>query len=310
MINKEKSLIIIVKSDYQLLNAIVSKNIKNEHYKEVIVHYSGYWDNASIVQKYAESIGYSFNNDINDIFSDLKGKRLDIISAKFNPLLKLKFNIDNYTCVDDGLGSYADFFHLYKAAVREKNSFKIKAFYPCYYFFSKLIYKLKLYEKDHVYKNNEIDKDYKQCLIELLSEVVDALNVDVLHEKYHNRPLFCTQPYIELGILSEKEYSDFLSKAELYYGEKLLILKHPGDKFFNYDGYDIIECSMFELFIAKNKDYISSVSSINSTCLLNASSIFDMKSISFNNEKTKVLENNFSKTIRRLWDKYVFGVIF
>ncbi|WP_367987888.1 polysialyltransferase family glycosyltransferase [Vibrio sp. NTOU-M3] len=304
----KKSLIIFSKSDYQLLNAIIAIRKNNQVYEELIICHLGYWNNQSLLRHHIEGHKFTFFDNENEVLSYIKNKKIDIISAKFNPLLKINLNIDKYICIDDGLGSYANFFHLYKAAIREKNTIKLKLLYPVYFFATIIMHKLGFYEKDHVYKNGEIDVEYKNHLLKILSELAIDHNANKLEIKNKNRVLFCSQPYVDLGVLSTAEYEIFLNKVQNYFGENILILKHPGDKLFSYKGYDVVECDMFEIFMANNINNISVVTSINSTCLLTASSVFDIRSISFHDEKTKNLNDSFSKEIELLWNKYIFRV--
>jgi hypothetical protein len=308
MNNKEKTLVIVVKSDYQLLNAIVSKEKKNATYQEIIIHYSGYWSSNSMLKSCVEREGTIFIGDIKSIITYLGKRTVDIISARYDPLLHFKLKVDKYICIDDGLGSYANFSHLYKAALREKNNLKIKILYPIYWVMTNTMFKMGLYEKDHVYINGTIDIEYKRIAIDLLSFIANKSKVKTLSLEKQNRSLFCTQPYIELGIFSDDEYTNFLGKVRSYLGKDFLILRHPGDKAFDYNSYDVVECYMFEVFMSKNKQYIDSVISVNSTCLLTASSIFEIKSISFKNENAKGLDSSSSSRINFLWNKYVSGV--
>ncbi|WP_259397860.1 alpha-2,8-polysialyltransferase family protein [Pseudoalteromonas sp. SR43-2] len=289
-----------VSSSYQLLNFILFLKLKRYKNCNKYVILDSYFKQATFSKSLVDSLDKIdvkiLNRGFRDIEALIKGnKNLILISPGINVQYIRYFSKMSFIKIDDGIGSYANFLYRYKAFIRERGiSIKVGVF-PIWYALMTIIEMIKLKERFASFDNDS----YRSCLTGFI-EVESGL----VEEEY---ALFCSQPYVDIGVLTESEYKKILYCAEKLAkgkGIPLKILRHPADRGFDYSSYEVINtCSIFEEFVCKNKNQIKLVLGINSTCLITASNIFGIESISIQNTFFSKMTNNFPVKIKELFKK-------
>jgi hypothetical protein len=168
-------------------------------------------------------------------------------------------------------------------------------FFPIWYALIAFIEMIKLKERFASFDNDV----YRRCLKSFIRDESKPVE--------EGCAIFCSQPYVDIGTLTESEYKVILCCAEKLAkgkGVPLKIFRHPADKVFDYGCYEVVDtCSIFEEFVCKNKNQIKLVLGINSTCLITANNIFGIESISIQNAYFSKMANNFPVKIKKLFKK-------
>lgn len=302
-------------SPLHLINFLTFLNSNKNNFDKVYVFFSIYWSNAIIPERYVQ---YCKNKNIIVVFNDLEKKEIFKKIYKNNcditfvcvksPSIKIMFkqvfykNIKNMVVIDEGLSSYAGYMHSVKAVVREKNIYFLFKFF----IISIIIYVLSNLNRKKVarysaFSKQEIglNRDYKNNFSEVLYSIG---KMNKCGFNYSDSILFCTQPWVDLGVMDAVNYKILLENLKIKIekkGCKLLIKKHPADMVFDYDGFDVLDFDgiVEELVLIKE---FSGLISMCSTSSILVSSCFNIKSylLSFDDLK------NMDKNLQRLFKYY------
>lgn|GEM_PF-6738476 len=308
-------------SPLHLINFLVYlKSCENNFHKKYIF-LSNYWDNSIVPKRY---IAYCERNNINVIFDEDEKKR--ILNIIFKKKLKINFvcikspslfilkkgltnnNIEKISIIDEGLSSYASFMHSLKASFREKSikgSIKLLIYVSLMKFLI-LFNQHKLSNFTAFYSTN-INPVYKNCFLEVLNDINASSSSN---NTYQKSILFCTQPLIEVELMSYNQYEKMLSEVLAICKSKnisMLIKKHPVDKIFDYSGYNIVSFDgIVEELVASQKNIIGTISSSSTSsllipaCLNKESYIVSFDSINKMDSNLKALFQRYCKPIERI----------
>ncbi len=307
-------------SPLHLINFLTYLESCEEDFHERYLFISNYWEISILPQRY---IDYCKQKNINVIFDeDEKKIILDII---FKKKLKINFvcvknpslfilkkglinSVEKISIIDEGLSSYASFMHSLKASFREKSikgSIKL-LIYVCLMKFLILFNQHKLYNFTAFYGTN-INPVYKNCFLEVLDDITTFSPSNSIYQK---SILFCTQPLIEVGLMSYNQYEEMLFKVLTICKSNnisLLIKKHPVDKIFDYSGYNIVSFDgIVEELVASHKNIIGTISSCSTSsllipaCLNKESYIVSFDSIDKMDSNLKALFQSYCKPIERI----------
>lgn len=238
-------------SPLHLINFLTYLRYTNNHYDIVYIFLGIYWSKNILPKRYLEYCskkGYILvyeENEKNKILKQINSATLVFVKyLSWKIMLKEKNKIDSVVVIDEGLSSYAGFFHSIKAQARESKSIlKTLKFILSWYLglMVKMLY-LKSYVKFTAFdiKKIEIISSYK----ENFSLVLNDLKVKNNLEDIDNVIIFCTQPWVDLGVMSCKQYTEYLFEIKDKLKRKdlnLVIKKHPADMIFDYSGFSVIE---------------------------------------------------------------------
>lgn len=234
-------------SPLQLVNFLSYWNFHKKKYNKVIVFFDFYWGYNIICQRYLDfceknSIEIHCNCESKDIFLNSPEKKdLVFVGSPSVKILLKKNNLSEVIVIDEGLSTYAGFKNLKNANKREKNvelsflKYNIKKiFFLIYSIFIKDIKYFLAFNK----KSGYINKDYKKAILDLLV----VLGQDIPVENCQKTIVFCSQPYVELGLMSENEYISYLYNIKIKIEDKggeFVVKKHPVEKIVNYELYGI-----------------------------------------------------------------------
>lgn len=295
-------------------------------FQKKVLYIKPYWGNKSLNQKYIRILGtlnvkcvlttstfclkdfcLKSANVGDDIF--YVSNKIDAI-AYISMLFGKCRNTLNFVMIDDGVGSYSNFLHLYKTSINEKNALKMLLLFPFYYLLKRIVEKLVkahhfgMLDMNTLNTNDEFVKYFRKALSLTIARKDDIPEKNLL--------VFCSQPYIDLGRINEADYAHILEEVNKYSESKklkLLVAKHPADTSFNYSGYEITPtCGSFEEFAYLYSAQISEVWSINSTCLITASAIFDINSKSVDCSLSRKQKKSFSNKMIKLFNKFTLTV--
>ncbi|BEU02756.1 hypothetical protein OAG1_15560 [Agarivorans sp. OAG1] len=297
--------VLYVKSDFQLLNAwIYYKNFLSSH-SDCVILFSGYWSSGSKIARYLVSENSLIDISLKDFVLNCDGDVV-IVAGGYKHSIRALKNVVDYICIDDGIGSYASFVHLYKSAVREKGLVKMFLAFPVYYLYLKLYKRMGFYKVYHSILERELKPEVINGIFDVANCLPRDLKSPLGQKKY---VVFCSQPYIDMGVISSCEYSSMLDRVYKDFNLELLVLKHPGDRMFDYKGFKVVENVHSESFIVENKSAIEALVGVNSTTLIVGSALLGFKSFSYGTTKTRAIEKAFSKKLREIWDKHVEEVL-
>lgn len=236
-------------SPLHLINFLTYLRYTNSHYDIVYIFVGIYWSKSILPKRYLEYCakkGYILVYEESEKNKILKeSKSITLVFIKYlSWKIMLKNKIDKVVVIDEGLSSYAGFFHSIKAQARESRSIlKTLKFILSWYL--GLIVKM-LYVNSFVkftafdLKKIEIISSYK----ENFSLVLNDLKVKNNLEDVNNVIIFCTQPWVDLGVMSCEQYAQYLFEIKDKLKRKdlnLVIKKHPADMIFDYSGFSVIE---------------------------------------------------------------------
>lgn len=269
-------------SPLHLINFLTYLKSCETDFHEKYIFLSNYWNNCIIPKRY---IDYCEENNINVIFDEDEKKR--ILNILFEKKLKINFvcvknpnlfilkksltnNVEKITIIDEGLSSYAGFMHSLKSSFREKG-IKGGVRFSIYIFilkFFKLFNQHKIYNFTAFYGTN-INSVYKKYFLEVLKDINISSYSNQIDQK---SILFCTQPLIEVGLMSYDEYEKMLSQVKAICDTNqisLLIKKHPVDNIFKYSDYNVVEFDgIVEELVVAQKNISGTISSCSTSSLL------------------------------------------
>lgn len=269
-----------VASPLHLINFLAFWFVHKQDYKRVIVFVNCYWGYNIIPNKYLD---FCKKNNM-EVYIDKEHKRDEIIFSNNHFISDLVFisnvalrvffkyynKIQNVILIDEGLSTYSGFKNAKNANKREKNrniSFLTYFFKKALQFFIEEIF----YKKSTINflafskKNGLMKEEYRESLHQLFSFMYSK---DLESDKYRDIIIFCTQPFVDLGVMTEKDFSLYLLKIQdqVYQkGYSLLIKKHPVEKKFDYEkyGFNVLDYDgIFEeyVFIHSIRGMISAMS--------------------------------------------------
>lgn len=240
-------------SPLHLINFLAYWLSNKDIYNKVIVFIDYYWGYNIIPEKYLNfckmnNIEIYFNCDNKEkmiccnenIISDM----IFVNSIVVKILLKYKKKICKVIIVDEGLSTYAGFNNWKKAVKREQ---KIDVYFLPY-LFKKIIKKLteKVLYRDCMIdfrsfsmKNCTMQDKYRVAIHDLFSFMY-ADHIKMQQE--NDLIVFCSQPLVDLNIMTEMEFSSYLLKIQdkvRKQGFSLVIKKHPAEKKFDYEKYGL-----------------------------------------------------------------------
>lgn len=311
---KKKLIAYSIVSPLQLVNFLSYWHSHKEIYNKVIVFVDFYWGYNIICQRYLDfcekkSIEIYYNSDNKDIFLNTPEKKDIVFVGAPSVRILLKNNrIDQVVVVDEGLSTYAGFKNLKKANKREKNVelslFKYnikKIFFLIYSIFFKEIKYFFAFNK----KTGYVNVDYKNAILDFLP----VLGEDIPVENRQKTIVFCSQPYVELGLMSESEYISYLHAIKLKIEDRggvFVLKKHPVEKIVDYESYGIDVLSfdgIIEEYVCINR--ISAVISKVSTSSMLIPALFDDVNcylVDFAELK------DFSSLAHKIFDNYCFNL--
>lgn len=269
-------------SPLHLINFLTYLQSCEEDFHERYLFICNYWGDSIIPQRY---IDYCKQKNINVILNEEEKKRIlnNLSKSERNIffvcvkspnlyILKKGFskNIEKIIIIDEGLSSYAGFFHSFKATFREKN---IKGVFKLLLYivitkFLQIFIQYKIYRFTAFHGEN-INSTYKKYFLQVLKDIDISSFGDKIGEK---SILFCTQPLIEIGLMSYSEYEEMISEVRAICKSSnilLLIKKHPVDKIFKYSGYNIVNFDgIVEELVVTQENIIGTISSCSTSSLL------------------------------------------
>ncbi|WP_270428624.1 polysialyltransferase family glycosyltransferase [Acinetobacter johnsonii] len=271
-----------------------------------------YWSGSIISERY---ISYCKQKKVDVIFCENEKER--ILKSLFkseqniyfvcvkNPnlyVLRKGFykNVKEITVIDEGLSSYAGFFHTFKASLREKG-IKGGARFLIYIQVMKIIsffirHKINKFTAFH---NKDVNPTYKKYFLDVLKNIDSS---HYLRKVEGESILFCTQPLIEVGLMSYDDYMGMLTKVDEYCRKNkisLLIKKHPVDNIFEYSGYNVLDFDgVVEEFVLNQKNIIGVISSCSTSSLL-IPAFMNKKSYIVSFESLNGMDSNLKKLFER-----------
>lgn len=236
-------------SPLHLINFLTYLRYTNSHYNIVYIFVGIYWSKSILPKRYLEYCakkGYILVYEESEKNKILKeSKSITLVFIKYlSWKIMLKNKIDKVVVIDEGLSSYAGFFHSIKAQARESRSIlKTLKFILSWYLglMVKMLY-VNSFVKFTAFdlKKTQIISSYK----ENFSLVLNDLKVKNNLEDIDNVIIFCTQPWVDLGVMSCEQYAQYLFEINDKLKRKdlnLVIKKHPADMIFDYSGFSVIE---------------------------------------------------------------------
>lgn len=265
-------------------------------YSEAVLIIGKYWDKEIISSEYikfakANNVKVFFDIDRKVVLNDYmkNSKELDFVfvnnvSIKIAVLDFLGLNVNKIIIVDEGISSYASETHRHHSIIREKGYawFLIRHFFnriTNFYFFlkEKKVFFFKIFD----IKSLEVNPEYQKTFIKILKEIYVERNFVNTYEGL-NIVLFCSQPYVDLGMITSEKYKQemlHLKKRVEKKGMQLVVKKHPAENLFNYNSIGI-PCLHFngaiEEFLANEK--VKCLISKSSTSSLLAGSLLKVNS--------------------------------
>lgn len=242
-----------VSGSLHLMNFLAFWYSNKNKYSKVIVFIDCYWGYNIISEKYLEFCKKNnmdvYINESNkqqiifydeDIHSDLVF--VNHVSSKV--LLKYKKKIHNVILIDEGLSAYTGFNNWKKAMKREKNkdvSFLLYLLRKTQRNFAE-----KILYRDYVIdfrafsiKNGKMQEKYREAIHNLFSFMYAN---HIKKEQENNVIVFCSQPLVDLNMMTESDFSAYLLNIQDKVNQKgfsLVIKKHPVEKKFDYEKYGL-----------------------------------------------------------------------
>ncbi|AXH63519.1 polysialyltransferase family glycosyltransferase [Providencia huaxiensis] len=229
-----------ITSPYQLLSFISYYEENKAKYSKFIIFKYDYWGHNQIYKRYLDyfiKIGgeiieniTNLNSIINYLNHEINQFNFDFISVN-QPLIQLKYRFkkSNLIVISDGLGYYGDYSSLISSLKRERRSFisqwslstiKIK------YLLKKILFKTIKFEEYTLLRYSDLSPN--KNFIDNFKNTVLKLNGN----SHIETPslVFLDQPLVELGFLSENEYSLLIRSIYNYsksLGLNFFIKMHP-----------------------------------------------------------------------------------
>lgn len=305
-----------ITSPLHLINFLSYLNSSKTKFDNIYIHIHNYWGRTTVPERYIEyciSKGYKIIYDKNVILDNLQESlsshdELTIVFVKSPSVVILSKallydNIKSLIIIDEGISSYANYSHSLKASFREKGIVGIiKGLTK-----TSLLTPLKFLNTSKLYSYTafaKIDQSVNQDYAINFRKTLQSLKLFNSYESkdYSRSFLFCSQPWVELGLMDPEQYNNLLlnlSKFVKAKGMSLVIKKHPVDRVFNYEKFDVInfDGAIEELVWTQNFYGMISICSTSSilisACLGLDSYLLDFKEL-----------DKFDVNVKKLFKKY------
>lgn len=310
-----------VVSQLHFLNFLVYYKDNREKYVDCIIFIGVYWE-VSIISKeyidYARGLGvtvYVGSENRDQVINEIRKGGLDLdcvfvnsVSIKIALSLFSGLKLNKIILIDEGISTYASEKHRRRSTIREKglvwflSRWTMGLIGQCIFLLFRVeIFRFSIFSE----KSLEVNERYKVIFPQILKEIYSSRN----KKNYILNPedkiaLLCSQPYVELGLMGEKEYHQQLinlkSKLEQK-GLSLIVKKHPVETKINYENLgipEIIFTGTIEEFIANNP--VDCIISQSSTSSLLVSSILNVDSYIFSYSDI----SGFGGILKNLFVKY------
>ncbi|MCO8054022.1 alpha-2,8-polysialyltransferase family protein [Acinetobacter towneri] len=217
----------------------------SDSYDKLTIYLNDYWGRGILNNRYldflkSKNIEVKEKLNIEELVCDF-----DIVfvgGVDWRVLYKIKNNIVNLVVIDEGLSSYVSFFG-------KKKSNKNLKFYK--YIISTLIINLltlsikgdKINFKMFDMVSMNINSDYRLGLFKYFHEL-SVLDREVvgLENTNTNTIIFCAQPWVEMGEMSEDKYINYIKDIKKNIESKgfnFVLKKHPAENIVDYTKYGI-----------------------------------------------------------------------
>lgn len=242
-----------VSSPLHLINFLAFWCSNKNVYSRVIVFIDHYWGYSIIPEKYLEFCKsnnmelYVNQSDKEQVIFYDENVQSDLVFVNYTlhkMLLKYKQQICNAIIIDEGLSAYAGFKNLKKAIKRERNrdvrfllhlSRNIRRGFVEKIFYRGRVINFRAFSM----KNGKMQDKYREAIHNLFSFMY-ANNVK--KEQENNVIVFCSQPLVDLNMMTESDFSAYLLNIQDKVNKKglsLVIKKHPVEKKFDYEKYGL-----------------------------------------------------------------------
>lgn len=203
---------------------------------------------------------------------------LEIVTVR-SPSLKLMLkglvgaNISRFTIIDEGISSFAGFRHTLKASYKEQGlRYAAKA-----WLLHQMNRGLRLFYHHRIdffsafdTANQHINPVYQQQFVHTLNQLCQFNAPTVSNPPAQRLMVFCSQPWVDMQRLTAADYAAQLHQLQTLLSKQnisLAIKKHPADKLFDYQGFELIEFDgIVEEWVAQHRP--EGVISTNSTSSL------------------------------------------
>lgn len=302
-------------SPLHLINFLTYLHSTKVKYDRKYICIQEYWGKPTIPSRYLE---YCSNNGIT-ILTPEQYKRVtslitkeDEITLVFVKSLSLKAlsklllnNINKIVIIDEGLSSYAGSLHSIKALVREKGALcagtsilSIILKTPYVLAFRNKLLKFSAFESDLQEINKEYCSNFKAVLDSLHLNDNKATYED---KKYSNYFLFCSQPWVDIGLMTCSEYTEILNDIQQKIkkiGKDLIIKKHPADFAYDYDNFETIDFNGSAEELIWTHKFAGIVSRSSTTSIL-VSACFGYKSYLLDFNELSQMDHKLNRLFRR-----------
>ena len=308
MVNGRKNKNLIgygIVSPLHLANFMSYYYCNSDSYDKLTIYLYDYWGGNILKNRYldffkSKNIEVKEKLDIEELVCDF-----DIVfvgGVDWRVLYKIKNNVVNLIVIDEGLSSYVSFFG-------KKKSNKNLRLYK--YIISNLIINLltlsikgaKLNFKMFDMVTMNINPDYRMGLFKYFHEL-NVLDRDVVGLEKTNTIIFCAQPWVEMGEMSENIYINYIKEIKNNIESKgfdFVLKKHPAENMVDYKKYGISLLSdsrMIEEIVFSTK--IKAIVSKCSTSSFLVPALFNTTSYLLDKNQLKFLGFSANK----LFDKY------
>lgn len=296
-------------SPLQLLNFLSFYNQNKTIYSKAVVF---------IDENVCNTIDKSYINLCNELKVEIQSNKINFFDFEkgifdvvfvsrvhfyFWPMFYQNKNIyfDKIILINDGISNYCNNSHVIKATLREGDCMAVVRFFTTF-FLNKILYgfnKGKIIEYNIFNKDTlEINEKYKNSFIQILR------SVNRNNKKFKKGIVFCGQPLVELGLMTEEKYIKeiiFMKNRINEMGYELYVKKHPKENLIEYEKYNIsiidFKGVVEELFL--NNNFYAVISNCSTSSLL-IPALFNVKSYIYSTK-------NFEKSgflINQLFSKY------
>lgn len=247
---------------------------KPSTYDNIVICINNYWGESILPHRYIEflkSVGIKIKHidsylSIKPVINDYNNIDLVLLGGfDWKIILRTNSKVKSLILIDEGLSSYRSYSSI------KRDSPKIKLYKVL---ISKLISKVSIFtfrKRTEVFRtfnsgDFDINPIYKKGLFKYFSNLKVFYNLESA-DNYSNTVLYCSQPWVDLGLVSETEYIKSIKsiKAKVENKGSLFLLKrHPAEKVIDYSKYsintledsrmleEIFFSSKFEAIISKN----------------------------------------------------------
>lgn len=220
-----------------------------EYYDRATIYLYEYWGRSILSDRYIDFLNQSNitlkaahdSASLNDIKK--VSKKSDIVFVgRFNwrVILKTNKNIQKLILIDEGLSSYRSRTSLSKT----DSNFKFFKYLTSSMLINiSILLKKKQKINFRTFQNRStlINESYKQGIFKYFNDM-KLFNYLGNNKNYQNSILYCSQPWVELGNISEEDHIDNILKLKSSVeskGYSFVIKKHPAETIVNYEKYGI-----------------------------------------------------------------------